>query len=283
MNCRGFRREIEEAEAGRRLSDEARYHLAECVSCRTFHDEHHALIRIMGTLEMVSVPPDFEFRLRSRLSTAPPSTGLRLHRIGRSLLAPGFVSIALAASFALIVASVLLFKPNKRAQTVNTRSSDIAGLNPPTHLQSQGLPGAVVEPSHPSQKPKVLGHPGASTRSHLTGNLSRNVTGRILTAGKSSGQAASLNAANTRIKSAVFSGNSATVVLPARTLTSNTAPDPLMTTPLEASVRPSKVWIDGLRNPARSSTNLPIIFGSQRFIEHGDARRALTLSLRGMW
>ena len=283
MNCSAFRREIEEAEAGQRLSDETRCHLAECISCRTFRDERHALSRLMGTLEMISAPPDFEFRLRSRLAPTPQNPSLRLRRIRRSLLAPGFVSIALAASFALIVASVALFNQNKIVRTGNTRSPEIAGLNSATDLQSQSLRSAASESFRSSQKLKMLGQSNTSALGHRTGNISRNVTGRISPAGKSSDQTASLNAAKTHIKSAVFSGGSATVVLPTRTVTSDATLDPLMTAPLDAAVRPSKVWIDGLHNPARSSTTPPIIFGSQRFIEHGDARRAFTLSLRGMW
>src|SRR5215211_4580032 len=106
MNCNSCRIEIEELETGEGLSEKAGAHLAACPSCRTFHEERLSLRRLVGSLEPVSAPPDFEFRLRARL--AANGNGQASRFSFRSLISSP-AAIGVAASFALIVAAAVIY------------------------------------------------------------------------------------------------------------------------------------------------------------------------------
>ena len=67
--CRATRREIDESELNQRLSDQARSHLAVCASCRDFRAERTSLRELVGSLEPVAAPGDFEMRLRARMAS----------------------------------------------------------------------------------------------------------------------------------------------------------------------------------------------------------------------
>ncbi|MGZ8843221.1 MAG: hypothetical protein ACXW18_06130 [Pyrinomonadaceae bacterium] len=67
--CRATRREIDESELNQRLSDQARSHLAVCASCSDFRAERASLRELVGSLEPVAAPGDFELRLRARIAS----------------------------------------------------------------------------------------------------------------------------------------------------------------------------------------------------------------------
>lgn len=67
--CRATRREIDESELNQRLSDQARSHLAGCASCSDFRAERASLRELVGSLEPVTAPGDFDVRLRARIAT----------------------------------------------------------------------------------------------------------------------------------------------------------------------------------------------------------------------
>ncbi len=69
--CRATRREIDESELNQQLSNQARAHVALCESCRNFHGERTSLRELVGSLEPVTAPGDFDLRLRARLAREP--------------------------------------------------------------------------------------------------------------------------------------------------------------------------------------------------------------------
>jgi hypothetical protein len=68
-DCRATRREIDESELNQRLSDQTRSHVALCSSCRGFRAERTSLRELVGSLEPVPAPGDFEMRLRARMAS----------------------------------------------------------------------------------------------------------------------------------------------------------------------------------------------------------------------
>jgi len=66
--CRNTRREIDELELGHRPSVQATAHMAACVACQEFQAERTSLRELVGSLEPVVAPPDFDMRLRARLA-----------------------------------------------------------------------------------------------------------------------------------------------------------------------------------------------------------------------
>ncbi|MCA1593982.1 MAG: hypothetical protein LC754_15285 [Acidobacteria bacterium] len=115
MNCKLYILEMEEAASGATLSREARAHLAACRRCLDFYEERASLNRLVGELERVAAPPDFEFRLRARMAGAK---SLERSPWLRSRFVPGLVSITLAACFALVVATSIFLRRETTSQPV---------------------------------------------------------------------------------------------------------------------------------------------------------------------
>ncbi len=68
LNCRECRAEIEVGGRTEDLSARAAAHLATCAACRTVQTKQASLRSLLGTLEPVGAPADFEFRLRARIA-----------------------------------------------------------------------------------------------------------------------------------------------------------------------------------------------------------------------
>ena len=68
LECRFTRQQIDELELGERPGERATAHLSLCAGCRDFRAERNELRQLVGSLEPVVAPADFEMRLRARLA-----------------------------------------------------------------------------------------------------------------------------------------------------------------------------------------------------------------------
>jgi len=68
LECRVTRQQIDELELGERPSERATAHLSLCAGCRDFRSERNELRQLVGSLESVVAPADFEMRLRARIA-----------------------------------------------------------------------------------------------------------------------------------------------------------------------------------------------------------------------
>ena len=68
LECRLVRQQIDELELDERPSERATAHLAVCAACRDFRAERTELRQLVGSLESVVAPADFEMRLRARIA-----------------------------------------------------------------------------------------------------------------------------------------------------------------------------------------------------------------------
>lgn len=66
--CREVRREIDQTELLQSLSANGEAHVAACAACKTFRDERLRLRELVGGLQPVTAPADFEMRLRARIA-----------------------------------------------------------------------------------------------------------------------------------------------------------------------------------------------------------------------
>lgn len=107
MNCKLYRTKIEEMNFGERLNAETETHLRACRACADFYAERAALRGLIGDLERVNAPSDFDFRLRARIAAENASTG-RSRAVWR--FAPGLVSLAVAALFALTLVTLRVYQ-----------------------------------------------------------------------------------------------------------------------------------------------------------------------------
>ena len=68
LECRLVRQQIDELELDERPSERASAHLSLCAGCREFRAERIELRQLVGSLESVVAPADFEMRLRARIA-----------------------------------------------------------------------------------------------------------------------------------------------------------------------------------------------------------------------
>jgi hypothetical protein len=68
LECRVTRQQIDELELGERPSERATAHLSLCAGCRDFRAERNELRQLVGSLDSVVAPADFEMRLRARIA-----------------------------------------------------------------------------------------------------------------------------------------------------------------------------------------------------------------------
>ena len=113
MNCKQYRAVIEGSDsAAVNSTARAESHAAACAECRGFGDEQAALRGLVAGLARVDAPPDFEFRLRARMSAADSA---RKRSRPQNLLSR---AVWLAAAGCLALAAVLAL------QTRNSRTPD---------------------------------------------------------------------------------------------------------------------------------------------------------------
>src|ERR1051326_4686467 len=66
--CRSVRQEIDQSELGQRLSESSESHVIGCSSCAAFRAERTRLRELVGSLQPVTAPADFDMRLRARIA-----------------------------------------------------------------------------------------------------------------------------------------------------------------------------------------------------------------------
>ncbi len=139
MKCKPYQTEIEESEASAGLKPELRVHLDACALCRKFYDERTALKRLVGNLERVSAPNDFEFRLRARLAATENN---RRRGLLRRSLVPGMASVVLASIFALAVGLAFQFRQKTESSPATASVPETA---PPSRVNEVQAPEEVVK------------------------------------------------------------------------------------------------------------------------------------------
>ncbi len=104
-NCNAIRRELDEMNLEEEYSGPVTLHLRQCAECQDFRQSRIKLRELVGSLETVEAPADFDSRLRARL--ANEKAGVPSGRIigGWSLGTP---SVVLAVLVLLVGAVVLL-------------------------------------------------------------------------------------------------------------------------------------------------------------------------------
>jgi hypothetical protein len=158
--CRNTRREIDELELGHRPSAQATAHITGCVGCQEFQAERTSLRELVGSLEPVVAPPDFDMRLRARLA-AEKYDRRRQPFFARLISTP---ALAAAALFVIVAGSVYWIARRPANPTATPGNTSIANTN--------------VEPSNPSsasQRGKEDGAAPADKGSDVAVNPNRGV------------------------------------------------------------------------------------------------------------
>lgn len=135
--CRNTRREIDELEWGHRPGAQATAHLAACTACWEFHAERTSLRELVGGLEPVIAPPDFDMRLRARIA-AEKYDNRRQPFFARLVSTP---ALAAAALFVMVAGSVFWISRRTPTPVVPPTNPAVANNNAPKS------PAAVDQPN----------------------------------------------------------------------------------------------------------------------------------------
>ncbi len=140
--CRMARREIDESELNLRLSDQLEAHISSCPSCREFRDERTRLRQLVGSLEPVTAPADFDVRLRARIA-------VERQRPARASLWPHFLmstpAMAAAAVIVMLAASIVWF-----SQRNGKQSPTVAQRGPASERQRNGEASTASKETTPN-------------------------------------------------------------------------------------------------------------------------------------
>src|SRR6476661_3772499 len=125
--CREVRREIDQSELRQSLSAGSEAHLASCAACKTFRDERLHLRALVGGLQPVTAPADFEMRLRARIARERDLP--KQPFIFRALMSTP--AIVVTAVVVIAVAAIVFFSQRNRPQ-----APSLAGTNNQQTVQS---------------------------------------------------------------------------------------------------------------------------------------------------
>jgi len=164
--CNQVRFEIDEKDLDQSLSAGAMEHLRSCDECREFQNKETKLRQIVGSLETVNAPADFDFRLRARLAnerTVASYLSMSSVRVWRMR------SAAVAAMLLIFAATVYMIRQNQPVQqpTPPTQAKNTDNVAPPANLTT--LP---TTPLAAAENPK---------RSELAADLNKPSRHRALT------------------------------------------------------------------------------------------------------
>jgi hypothetical protein len=110
--CRETRLEIDQSELQQSLSAEAEAHVAACAACAAFRVERFRLRELVGGLEPVVAPADFDLRLRARIARERETQNQPF--IFRFVMSTP--AIALAAVLVMVAATIVFINQKNRVQ-----------------------------------------------------------------------------------------------------------------------------------------------------------------------
>ena len=256
-DCKTYRSEIEESANG--LSDVTRAHAESCSACGEFLRVSETLRRLVGGLERVEAPADFEFRLRARMAARRGTRGGKPFA-GRGNLY-GFGAVAAALCFLAVLAS-LYFRQSQRLTPGgearnNARAEVITESGPPQVAVN-------IKQSTTANPPGVNITDAVATATKTKGAWTRSVVRQRLREVARAGDVRKVSANNTLIASATSA--------PVISLTLGNSPETL------------RVVLRDEHGAARVVPVRAVSFGSQELLARESVgRRASVKENEGVW
>jgi hypothetical protein len=273
MKCKAVLKEIEELETGAAPTVEANAHLLVCVPCRAFADERHALRQLVGSLESVSVPADFDWRLRARIREAlDESQPSRRWPFG---FAPGVQAITLAASVTVLLVAVVIYRQTQPAN--GTQAAAIAATDIKESVKKEDAPLPVVNPQTP---PAQANGSGSAQAPGTTETMRPRNVKSVKTGGTRSEVAGVAATQQQRIYSTDFGSRGAEDLTTATLQGSSTDAGPVISVRVPSPKSAQLRFEDG---QGTRRTLSPVNFGGQELISRPDKARLVPASEKGIW
>jgi hypothetical protein len=257
VNCESVCRQIEEADLGSQPDSAVQEHLRRCNTCQRFYEERVKLRHMVASLETVTAPADFDFKLRARLRNEQPGHA----RFAVGGLTFGFRSITLAVLVLVLGAAFLL--RGLRTQTQNP-TDNLAGSSP-------------VNVTSPTEQETLANNPRtvALAGNAATGVKDKNPVGPQRTQ-KTTRRPRQTAARMDRTTSKDFSS------LPAPVVKREDSVANAAVFPIDASYDSLKLSLDDSSGVSRTISLPRVSFGFQRVLA-GEPSSMLKTSTKGIW
>src|SRR5713101_6040865 len=154
MECRATRQEIDES--GGQLSAQALRHVASCAACLAFQNERARLRELLTSLEPVTAPADFDFRLRARIAVQKESVGPRSFFAGFVLSTPAIASAAVVVVLGVSILWMAQHRTNQMA-TVAANPPGQTGEQSAAPVNKSAKVGAETNVLVAAEKVPMLG------------------------------------------------------------------------------------------------------------------------------
>jgi hypothetical protein len=142
--CRQVREEIDQTELQQALSAGSEAHVTSCAACGTFRSERVRLREIVGGLQPVTAPDDFEMRLRARIARERDAP--RQPFIFRFVMSTP--AIVVAAVLVIVVGAVVFMTQKSRPQ-----DSTVVADNSNQRTNSNSAPATLAKDKKPELPP----------------------------------------------------------------------------------------------------------------------------------
>lgn len=163
MNCQKFKHLIDDTEAreAKDLDANARHHLAACATCQTHFAAHIKLRHLLGNLEVIPAPPDFDARLTARLTSTQHQHKTHAHTFFDSFrFTPSLASVALSVMFVVFLGLVLIanLRQSDTTQFQAGIENNVAVADSRTGSSPATLPVIIAAPEARDEitKPEVV-------------------------------------------------------------------------------------------------------------------------------
>jgi hypothetical protein len=183
--CRHARREIDELEIGQSPGETTTAHLASCAACAQFRSERASLRELIGGLEPVVAPADFDMRLRARI--ARDRAGAEPQPFFARFIGMPAIAAAAVVVMAVSIAVIWVGQRNSQPTTAvvqNAPASSVAQGGTEPAIQSVPASAAVSDTT------------GGNENVAVTGNTGKGFAGRVKKARSGGATDYALRAAN---------------------------------------------------------------------------------------
>ncbi len=239
-DCRSARQEIDESELGQRLGDQARSHIIACPSCRGFQAERTSLRELVGSLEPVSAPGDFELRLRARMAGERQSRPRWPSFFRLVTSTPGIAVVALVVMLAM---SLVWYAQRNGIQTAPMAAAPIKAAPDASH-QDQVAVNKQIEPAK-SAAPAKPNETVQGSQPDRSGDSVREKNNKL---------------AQSEIKATDYGVSPAEIVRPGQQRSAEVS--------LSAPLNPMVVSMQDDHGATRRISLPPVSFGAQRLVDN---------------
>lgn len=270
MNCKAFRVEIEESDDAKPRSHEASVHLESCANCAAFGNEQLALKGMIESLEVVTAPADFDFRLRARLAALK---GEHRGHVSWNRYIPNTRALAIAAVLVIVIIVGLVVRQAKLVRDADNERDRIVKSNP----VDEPAPSTPLAATSPSDK-----------RPESAASSAVDFPNTVMTQARRTG--------NTRIEKNtkdihdesivskdLGSTSTASTVLPPGIPDPMTLSSTMVAIPVRASMRPTTIMLKGGGTQPQSISLRPVTFGGQDLFDLENPGKGFLPTVQGIW